>query len=79
MTESESTQVQALESHYDKMSETAGISKEQMAVLTGEARVGAGWDFIVRLGADGSAMWRGQTIGREAWNADEGLRPEPAR
>ncbi len=69
VTESESTQVQALEAHYDKMSETAGISRDQMAVLTGQARVGAGWDFVVRLGADGSAMWRGQTIGRDAWNA----------
>ena len=69
VTESESAQVQALESHVDKMSETAGISKEQMAVLTGQAKVGGGWDFVVKLGADGSAMWRGQTIERDAWNA----------
>ena len=69
VTESESTQVQALESHVEKMSETAGISKEQMAVLTGQAKVGGGWDFVVKLGADGSAMWRGQTIERDAWNA----------
>ena len=69
ITESESSQVQALESHVDKMSETAGISKEQMAVLTGQAKVGGGWDFVVKLGADGSAMWRGQTIERDAWNA----------
>ena len=67
--ESESAQVQALESHYDKMSETAGISKDQMAVLTGQAKVGGGWDFVVKLGADGSAMWRGQTIEKNAWNA----------
>ena len=69
VTESESAQVQALEAHYDKMSETAGISKDQMAVLTGQAKVGGGWDFVVKLGADGSAMWRGQTIEKNAWNA----------
>ena len=69
VTESEGAQVQALESHVDKMAETAGISKEQMAVLTGQAKVGGGWDFVVKLGADGSAMWRGQTIERDAWNA----------
>ena len=67
VTESESASVQALESHLEKMSETAGISKNQMAILTGEAKVGGGWDFIVRLGADGSATWRGQTIESEAW------------
>ena len=69
VTESESAQAQALEAHYDKMSETAGLTKEQMAVLTGQAKVGGGWDFIVKVGADGSAMWRGQTIERDAWNA----------
>ena len=69
MTESESSQVQALEAHYEKMSETAGITKEQAAALTGQAKVGGGWDFIVKIGADGSAMWRGQTIERDAWNA----------
>ena len=50
------------------MSETAGITKEQAAALTGEAKVGGGWNFIAKLGADGSAMWRGQTIERESWN-----------
>ena len=68
MTESESANVQALVSHLEKMSETAGIAKNQMAILTGEARVGGGWDFIVKLGADGSATWRGQTIESEAWD-----------
>ena len=38
-------------------------------MLTGQAKVGGGWDFVVKLGADGSAMWRGQTIERDAWNA----------
>jgi len=68
VTESESAQAQALESHFEKMSETAGITKEQMAVLTGQAKVGGGWNFIAKLGADGSAMWRGQTIERDAWS-----------
>ena len=68
VTESESSQAQTLQSHYEKLSETAGISKEQAAVLTGEASVGGGWDFIVRAEADGSVMWRGQTIESEAWN-----------
>jgi len=69
VTESESTQVQALEAHYDKMSETAGLTKEQMAVLTGQATVGGGWDFLVKARADGSVMWRGQTVEKDAWNA----------
>ena len=68
VTESESNQVQALESHYEKMAETAGITRDQTAALTGEAKVGGSWDFIVKIGADGSAMWRGQTIEREDWN-----------
>ena len=68
VTESESSQAQQLESHYEKLSETAGISREQAAVLAGEATVGGGWDFIVRAEADGSVMWRGQTIESDAWN-----------
>ena len=68
VTESESAQVQALESHYEKMSETAGITKDQAAILTGEARVGGGWNFIAKLGADGSVRWRGQTIEKESWD-----------
>ena len=67
MTESESNQAQALESHVEKMAETAGITKNQAATLLGEARIGGGWDFIVRVGADGSASWRGQTIEQESW------------
>ncbi|MCY4503532.1 MAG: conjugal transfer protein TraG N-terminal domain-containing protein, partial [Alphaproteobacteria bacterium] len=68
VTESESTQVQALESHYERMSEIAGITKDQAAILTGQAGVGGGWNFIAKLGADGSVMWRGQTIESDAWN-----------
>ena len=37
-------------------------------MLAGQARVGGGWDFIVKVGADGSVMWLGQTIESEAWN-----------
>ena len=36
VTESESAQVQALESHYEKLAEIGGITKNQAAVLTGE-------------------------------------------
>ena len=68
VTESESAQAQALESHYDKMAEAAGLTKDQTAALTGEARLGGGWDFVVKARADGSATWRGQTIEREDWN-----------
>ena len=69
VTESESGQAQALEAHYEKLSEIGGITRDQTAALTGEARIGGGWDFIVKARADGSAMWRGQTIERDAWNA----------
>ena len=68
VTESESAQVQALESHVEKLAETAGITKNQMATLVGEAKVGGGWDIIAKIRADGSASWRGQTIEKEAWD-----------
>ncbi len=68
VTETESQQAQALESHVEKMAETAGITKDQMAALTGEAKIGGSWDLVVTLGAEGSAMWRGQTIQSDAWN-----------
>ena len=69
VTESESAQVQALEAHYDRLSESAGLTKNQTAALVGAAKVGGGWDFVVRLGADGSASWRGQTIEKDSWDA----------
>ena len=68
VTESENQGAQRLESHLEKLSQAGGITKEQAAVLTGEARMGGGFDFIVKVGADGSASWRGQTFSREAWN-----------
>ena len=68
VTESESSQAQELDSHYEKLSEIGGISKNQAAVFTGEARIGGGMSKIVRIGADGSALWRGQAIESEAWN-----------
>ncbi len=68
VTTSESNQVQALENHYEKLAEIGGITKNQAAVLTGEARVGGGWNFIAKIGADGSAAWRGETIESDAWN-----------
>ncbi len=68
VTESESGQVQALESHMEKLAETAGISKNQALMLTGEAKIGGSWDKIVSLGAGGSATWRGQTVEADDWN-----------
>ena len=68
VTESESAQVQALESHYEKLAEIGGITKNQAAVLTGEAKIGGGLEKIVEIGASGSATWRGETIESEAWN-----------
>ena len=68
ITESESSQAQQFDSHVEKLAEIGGITKNQAAVLTGQARVGGGWDFIVKAGADGSVMWRGQTIESDAWN-----------
>ena len=68
VTESESQTVQSLESRLDGLSEAGGITKEQAAALTSEARAGGGFDFIVKFGADGSVSWRGQTLSREAWN-----------
>ncbi len=68
VTESESAQVQELQNHYERMAETAGITKDQMAVLAAEARIGGGWNKVVKIGADASARWRGQTMASEAWN-----------
>ena len=68
VTESESSQAQQLDSHVEKLAGIAGISKSQAAILTGQARVGGGWDFVVKAGAEGSVMWRGQTIEQDAWN-----------
>ena len=68
VTESENQGAQRLESHLEKLSQAGGITKEQAATLTSAARVGGGFDFIVKVGADGSASWRGHTFSREAWN-----------
>ena len=68
MTETETSQMQFLQSHYDKMSETSGLTKNQMALLTAEAKIGGGWNFIAKVGADGSVLWRGQTVEADAWN-----------
>ena len=68
VTESESSQAQALSGHMDRLSEIAGITKDQAAVMTAEATLGGGWGKVVRIGASGSATWRGQTIESEAFN-----------
>ena len=66
--ESQSSQAQTLDSHVEKLSEIAGLSKNQTLTLVGEASVGAGWNKIAKLGADGSVAWRGQTIESDVWN-----------
>ena len=68
VTESENAQVQALESHVEKLAETAGLSKDQAMILTGEASIGGGMPGLVRFNASGAAQWRGQTIEADAWN-----------
>ena len=68
VTESESQRVQSLESHYERLSEAGGITKEQAAALTSEAKAGGGFNFVVKFGVDGSVSWRGHTLSREAWN-----------
>ena len=68
VSESESASVQELESHFEKLAEIGGVTKNQAAVLTGEAKLGGGLDKVVQLGASGSAAWRGETIESDAWN-----------
>ena len=68
VTESESRQVQDLSGHVDRLSEMGGITKDQAATLTAEASLGGGFGKVVRIGARGSASWRGQTIESEAFN-----------
>ena len=68
VTESESSQAQRLDSHVEKMAETAGITRDQAAILTGEARLGGGFNKIVKIGADGAVRWRGQTMERDSWD-----------
>ena len=68
VTESESQQAQDLSSHVDRLSEMAGITKDQAATLTAEASLGGGFGQVVRVGASGRASWRGQTIESEAFN-----------
>ena len=68
VTESENAQTQELAMHVAKLAEAGGITTNQAAVLTGEASIGGGFTGLFRFGADGKALWRGQTIESEAWN-----------
>ena len=68
VTESESSQAQALSGHMDRLSEMAGITRDQAAVFTAEATLGGGFGKVARIGASGNATWRGQTIQSEAFN-----------
>ena len=67
VTESESSQAQALVSHYEKLSEMSDLTKAQVAALTAEAGISGGLGKVVGINASGGAQWRGQTIGRETW------------
>ena len=71
VTETESRQAQALDSHVERLSELASLSKDETATLLAEARLGGGLNHVVKLGANGAAQWRGQTLGRDAWHAVE--------
>ena len=68
VSESESSQAQALSGHMDRLSELAGITRDQAAVFTAEATLGGGFGKVARIGASGNATWRGQTIQSEAFN-----------
>ena len=68
VTESESAEVRELASHVEKLAATAGLTKDQTMILTGEASLGGGLGSVLRIGASGSATWRGQTIEADAWN-----------
>ena len=68
VTESESAEVRELAGHVEKLAETAGLTKDQAMILTGEASIGGGLPGLVRFNASGAAQWRGQTIEADAWN-----------
>ena len=68
VTESESAQAQALESHVEKLAEVGNLTKSQAMHLAGEASLGGGLPGFLRFGASGSATWRGETIEQDAWN-----------
>ena len=68
VSESASAQAQELNSHVERLSEAGGITRDQAAVLTAEARLGGGYGNVVKIGAGGSVTWRGQAIESEAWN-----------
>ena len=68
VTESENAQVQELASHVEKLAELGHLTKDQAMTLTGEASFGGGLGSVLRIGASGTATWRGQTVEMEAWN-----------
>ncbi len=68
VTENESAQVQALESHVEKLAELGNLSKNQAMSLTGEASLGGGLARLLPISASGSVQWRGETIEQDQWN-----------
>ena len=68
VTESESAEVRELAAHVEKLSEIGGLTKDQAMILGGEATIGGGLGRLLRVGASGSAQWRGQTIEADVLN-----------
>ncbi len=68
VTENENAQAQELASHVEKLAEQGSLTKTQAMNLVGEASLGGGLPGFLRLGASGSATWRGETIEQDQWN-----------
>ncbi len=68
VTENENAQAQELASHVEKLAEQGSLTKTQAMNLVGEASLGGGLPGFLRLGASGSAQWRGETIEQDQWN-----------
>ena len=68
VTENESAQAQALESHVEKLAELGNLSKNQAMSLTGAASLGGGLAKLLPVSARGSVQWRGETIEQDQWN-----------
>ena len=68
VTENESAQAQALESHVEKLAELGNLSKNQAMSLTGAASLGGGLAKLLPISASGSVQWRGETIEQDQWN-----------
>ena len=68
VTESESAQVQALESHYEKLSETPGSPRSKRRSWWARPRSAAASRRSSRSAPTARRSWRGQTIEKESWD-----------